>query len=272
MSGPEDDVLYRLRGAVAWVTLNRPAKRNALTERMLVLLERYLLDASRDDGVKVMVLAGAAPSFCAGYDLGVGGTAVRDRPDVWERVLTRDIEATLGLWAFPKPTIAAVQGHCLGGGCEIAMACDMVIAGCSGRFGQPEIRFGAGPATLLTPFVVAEKIAKMLLFTGDTLDAEQAERVGLVNRVVPDKRLTSEVEALSARIATVPLQALRHAKRALIRAEEIKGLRRAVAANISVGALLNAADTPEQREFMAKARSQGLRAALNWRDRRYGES
>ena len=83
-------------------------------------------------------------------------------------------------WSFPKPTIAAVRGHCLAGGCELAMACDMVVSGESGRFGEPEIRFGSGPVTLLMPFVLGQKRTAELLFTGDVISAADAERAGLV--------------------------------------------------------------------------------------------
>ena len=95
-----------------------------------------------------------------------------------------DIDATMRLWSLPKPTIAAVRGYCLAGGCELAMACDIIVSGESGRFGEPEIRYGSGPVTLLMPFILGQKKTNELLFTGDMIDAETAERAGMINRVV----------------------------------------------------------------------------------------
>jgi enoyl-CoA hydratase len=175
------------------------------------------------------------------------------------------------LWAFPKPTIAAVRGYCLAGGCELAMACDIVVSGASGRFGEPEIRYGSGPVTLLMPFILGQKKTNELLFTGDMIDAEAAERAGMINRVVADDQVDAEVEALVRKIAPTPLPVLRLTKIALVRAFEAMGLREAVNMNLDLSSMLNAAETPEQREFMDIVKSQGLKAALAWRDSRYGE-
>jgi enoyl-CoA hydratase len=163
------------------------------------------------------------------------------------------------VWALPKPTIAAVHGYCLAGGCELAMACDMIITGESGRFGEPEIRYGSGPVTLLMPFILGQKKTNELLFTGDMIDAGAAERAGLVNRVVPDDQVEAEVEGLVRKIAPTPLPVLRLTKIALVRAYEAMGLREAVNMNLDLSSMLNAADTPEQREFMdiVKSRPEG---------------
>jgi enoyl-CoA hydratase len=186
-------------------------------------------------------------------------------------VLATDIDATMRVWALPKPTIAAVRGYCLAGGCELAMACDLIVAGQSASFGEPEIRYGSGPVTLLMPFVLGQKKTNELLFTGDVIDAETALRAGMINRVVPDEEIDAEVEGFVRKIAPTPLPVLRLTKIALLRAYEAMGLRQAVGANLDLSAMLNAADTPEQREFMDIVKSQGLKAALAWRDTRYGE-
>jgi enoyl-CoA hydratase len=186
-------------------------------------------------------------------------------------VLAADIDATMKLWALPKPTIAAVRGYCLAGGCELAMACDMIVSTGSGRFGEPEIRYGSGPVTLLMPFILGQKKTNELLFTGDMIDAEAAERAGMINRVVPETDLEEEVEALVRKIAPTPLPVLRLTKIALVRAFEAMGLREAVNMNLDLSSMLNAAETPEQKEFMQIVQSSGLKAALAWRDNRYGE-
>src|SRR5215210_1343080 len=151
------------------------------------------------------------------------------------------------------------------------MACDLIVAGEDARFGEPEIRYGSGPVTLLMPFVLGQKKTNELLFTGDAVPADEAERLGLVNRVVPGDELERAVEALVARIAPTPLPVLRLTKLALTRAYEAMGLRSAVGANLDLSAILNAADTPEQREFDRIVGEQGLKAALAWRDSRYGD-
>jgi enoyl-CoA hydratase len=267
-----DVVLYEKRGPAAWITLNRPEKLNALNGAVLEGLHAAFDQATADDAVKVVVVTGAGErAFSAGYDLSAEAAHSDIPAHEWHGVLDTDIEATMKLWRLPKPTIAAVRGYCLAGGCELAMACDLIVSGQSGRFGEPEIRYGSGPVTLLMPFVIGQKKTNELLFTGDMIEAEEAERIGMVNRVVPDDQVVAEVEKLIVKIAPTPLPVLRLTKLALVRAQEAQGLREAVNMNLDLSAMLNAADTPEQREFMEIVRSSGLKAALAWRDSRYGE-
>jgi enoyl-CoA hydratase len=267
-----DVVLYETRGPAAWITLNRPEKLNALNGAVLEALNASLDRALADDDVRVVVLTGAGErAFSAGYDLSAEAAHSEIPAHTWHEVLGLDIDATMRVWSFPKPTIAAVVGYCLAGGCELAMACDLIVTGESGQFGEPEIRYGSGPVTLLMPYILGQKKTNELLFTGDMIDAAAAERAGLVNRVVPDDQVESEVEGLVRKIAPTPLPVLRLTKIALNRAYEAMGLQEAVKMNLDLSAMLNAADTPEQREFMDIVKSQGLKAALAWRDQRYGE-
>src|SRR5205085_4937171 len=227
--------------------------------------------ASEDDDVKVAVLTGAGRAFSAGFDLAEEAESKVEGAERWRRILADDVELTLELWALPKPTIAAVRGWCLAGGCELAMACDMIVAADDARFGEPEIRYGSGPVTLLMPFLLGQKKTNELLFTGDMIDAQAAERAGMINRVVAEDELDAQVEALVCKIAPTPLPVLRLTKIALVRAYEAMGLREAVNMNLDLSSMLNAADAPEQREFMQIVQSSGLKAALAWRDNRYGE-
>ena len=265
-------VLYETRGPAAWITINRPEKLNALNGPVLEGLNAAFDRAVADPEVKVVVLGGAGErAFSAGYDLSAEAAHSDIGAHEWHEVLGTDIDATMRLWSLPKPTIAAVRGYCLAGGCELAMACDMIVSGESGRFGEPEIRYGSGPVTLLIPFILGQKKTNELLFTGDMIDAEAAERAGMINRVVADDQVDAEVEALVKKIAPTPLPVLRLTKIALVRAFEAMGLREAVNMNLDLSSMLNAADMPEQREFMEIVRAQGLKAALAWRDSRYGE-
>lgn len=264
-----NEVLYRTDGPLARITLHRPDKLNALNAAAVELLDRCIARAAADDDVKVVLLDGAGRGFCAGYDITDELEAATETPLQWLPVLRRDVEVTLHLWECPKPTIAVVHGYCLGGGCELAMACDLVVAADDTQLGEPEIQHGSGPVTLLMPFVLGQKKTNELLFTGDRIDAATALALGLVNRVVPREELAAAADELALRIAPTPLAVLRLTKQALVRAQEAMGLRAAVTANIDIAALLNGADTPEQREFGQVAGEHGLRAALAWRAARY---
>jgi enoyl-CoA hydratase/carnithine racemase len=266
-----DVVLYELRGPAAWLTLNRPDKLNALNREIVSCLHDALDRAESNDGVKVVVLTGAGRAFSAGFDISPENESDIEGAEGWREELSRDVELTMRLWRLPKPTIAAVRGWCLGGACEIAMACDLIVAAEDARLGEPEIRFGSGPVTLLMPFVLGQKRTNELLFTGEAIDAQTAERLGLVNRVVPGDELDDSVTALVRAIAPTPLPVLRLTKIALNRAYEAMGLRQAVDMNLEISAILNTTDTPEQREFNRIAKEEGLKAALAWRDARYGE-
>jgi enoyl-CoA hydratase len=265
-----ETVLYEVEGPLAWITLNRPKKLNAISKPVVVGLWDALARAEADDEVKLVVLRGAGGNFSAGYDLSEEVESELDSVLDWRELLEADVGITMRVWRFPKPTLAAVEGYCLAGACELAIACDMVLCDENAVFGEPEIRYGSGPVTLLLPFVLGQKKTSELLFTGDTIPAQEAARVGLVNAVAPSGELEREVQRLAARIVPTPLAVLRLTKEALVRAYEAKGLRQAVAANLDLSAILNAADTPEQREFDRIAREVGLRAALDWRDARYG--
>ncbi len=171
----------------------------------------------------------------------------------------------------PKPVIAQVHGYALAGGLELAMACDLVVAAEGTKLGEPEIRYGSAPVTLLMPYLIGQKKTRELLLTGDLIDAVEAERIGLINRVVPADRLAAEVDALADRLARTPPEVMGPTKLMLNRAMDAAGFRMAVEAGLDLGAIVNAADTPEQREWDAIVRREGLKAALAWRDRRYDE-
>jgi enoyl-CoA hydratase len=263
-------VLLERRGPAAWLTLNRPDKLNAMDGQMVGELRERLAAIEFDESVKVVVLTGSGRAFSAGYDISeeVGDKIIG--ADQWRSVLAVDVELAMQLWALSRPTIAAVRGWCLAGACELAMACDMIVATNDSRFGEPEIRYGSGPVALLMPFILGQKKTNELLFTGDTMSADEAFRCGLVNRVVDPDELDAAVDELVRKIAPTPLPILRLTKLALVRAYEAMGLRTAVAGNLDLSAILNSAETPEQHEFDRIVAKDGLKAALRWRDSRYG--
>ena len=267
---PDEPVL--LTTATPWgvrLTLNRPAKLNALNGPMMAALLAALDAAEADPEVRVIVLEGAGRAFSSGYDLteeaegGIGG------PVEWRGLLAADVAATLRFLDSPKPVIAQVHGYALAGGLELAMACDLIMAAEGTKLGEPEIRYGSAPVTLLMPYLIGQKKTRELLLTGDLIDAAEAERIGLVNRVVPAERLSAEVDALADRLARTPPEVMAPTKRMLNRAMDTAGFRLAVEAGLDLGAIINSADTPEQREWNTIVRRDGLKAALAWRDQRY---
>ncbi len=266
-----ETVLYEVRGPSAWITLNRPSKLNAINHELRGALADAFARAAADDDVRVVVLGANGSSFSAGYDLAEEAATAFPTADAWRTELAADVDVTMALWHLDKPTICVVRGWCLAGGLETAMAADLLVCTPDARFGEPEIRYGSGPVTLLMPYVLGQRKTRELLLTGDTIDAEEALRIGLVNAVVDPAELDAEVARLVARIAATPLPVLKLTKRALNRAYLCMGLAEAVEANLDLSAMLNAASTPEQEAFDLIVRSEGLRAALAWRDARYGE-
>ena len=269
---PDGPVL--LRAATRWgvrLTLNRPAKLNALSGELVSVLVGAIDAAAADPDVRVIVIEGAGRAFCSGYDLTEEAEDEIGGPIAWRELLAVDVAATLHVLDCPKPVIAQVHGYALAGGLELAMACDLIVAAAGTRLGEPEIRYGSAPVALLMPYLIGQKKTRELLLTGDLIDAVEAERIGLINRVVPAERLAAEVDALADRLARTPPEVMAPTKRMLNRAMDAAGFRLAVEAGIDLGAIINAADTPEQREWDRIVRRDGLRAALAWRDRRYDE-
>jgi enoyl-CoA hydratase len=251
--------------------MDRPAKLNALNGALVYALLEALDAAEADPEVRVIVLAGAGRAFCAGYDLTEEAEGEVGGPVVWRELLAADVAMTLRFLDSPKPVIAQIHGYALAGGLELAMACDLVVAAEGTMLGEPEIRYGSAPVTLLMPYLVGQKATRELLLTGDLVDAEEGRRIGLVNRVVAPDRLEAEVDALADRLARTPPEVMGPTKRMLNRAMDAAGFRLAVEAGLDLGAIINAADTPEQREWDAIVRRDGLKAALAWRDARYDE-
>jgi enoyl-CoA hydratase len=258
-----------LREPTSWgvrLTLNRPAKLNAISRELREALTEAIEEATNDDAVRVIALAGAGRAFCAGYDLSEGQPTSAWE---WRAVLGDDVAATLAVWRCPKPVIAQVHGYALAGGLELAMACDLIVASEDAQIGEPEIRFGSAPVTLLMPFLIGQKKTRELLMTGDLIDAREAERIGLINRVVPAAQLEAEVDALADRLARVPPDVMAPTKLMLNRAMEVAGFAEAVELGLDIQSFINMSET--SRAFDDIVRRDGLKAALAWRDERYDE-
>jgi enoyl-CoA hydratase/carnithine racemase len=253
-------------GPVRRLTLNRPGKLNALDTALVAALSTALAVAAEDGAVRVLVIAGAGRSFCAGYDLTEDGGA----EDPLES-LTAGLDRLLEIFDHPKPVIAQVHGHCLAGGCDVMMMCDLAIASEDAVFGQPEIRFGSTVVAQVMPWLIGARRAKELILTGrDDVDAQEALRIGLVNRVVPQVSLEEETMRLAADLAVVDPEVMALTKRALNRSWDVAGFRQALLEGVVLGAEIESARAPEREHFDRLAAEEGLKEAIRWRDERFG--
>jgi enoyl-CoA hydratase len=213
------NILVKTEGAVVTITLNRPKALNALNSELLRELVHALEAADADDNLHVVVLTGSERAFAAGAD--IREMAPKSYMDMYRTNFFAD--AGDRITAIRKPIIAAVAGYALGGGCELAMLCDFIIAADNAKFGQPEINLGVMPGIggtqRLTRFVGKSKAMEMCL-TGRNMDAEEAERSGLVSRVVPLAELLSEAAKAAEKIAAQSVPIVMMTKEAINRAYE----------------------------------------------------
>jgi len=258
-------VLYEKTDKVATITLNRPDKLNTLDESVYSELDALLSDAERDPAVRAIVITGAGRSFSAGSY--IKGPRTKGVLEEWEK---RDSVADrqFRLWQIPKPIVAAVHGHCIGRGLELALWCDIVIAAEDAQFGQPEVRSGSFVATIV-PWLMGPQQAKLFMLSGDLINAHEAERLGLVARVVPSGEDQSSAFALAHRLAHVPPVTVRSVKRWISMIYEERGIRSMQELGTRVSSLLKFLTPAENdTEDLAKIRSeQGLKAFLQARDR-----
>jgi len=265
------DLKYESFDRVASITLNRPEKFNAITERMPDDLADAVTRANDDDAIHVIVLTGAGRGFCGGYDLNVfaeGKTqAIQEMP--WDAMIDyqfmrRCTERFMSLWRSPKPVIAKINGDAVAGGSDIALCCDLIIMDENARIGYPPARVWGCPTTAMWVYRIGAERAKRMLLTGDLVSGKQAEALGLVLQAVPSDQLDDAVSALVERIKGVPKNQLAMMKMMINQAYDNMGL----ASTQTLATLFDgfARHSPEGVAFKERVEAAGFKQAVAERD------
>jgi enoyl-CoA hydratase len=263
-------VLVEDVGPVRRLTMNRPEALNALNGPLIDAISEAVRAAGADDAVNVVILRGAGRAFCSGYDLNEDAEGGEHDARYWQEELASSTERMLELLDCPTPTIAQVHSYCLAGGTDLMLACDLAVVADDAKFGYVDVRFGSGVVSMFLPWVVGVRRAKELLFTGeDRVSAEEALRIGMVNRVVPADELDAATLELANEIAKNEPFVVQTTKRAVNRAWDVAGFRVAMAANTELDALIETTNLPARDEFRRITQEEGLKAAIAWRDARF---
>jgi methylglutaconyl-CoA hydratase len=255
-----ENILFEPAGAVVRITLNRPAKRNALNAALIGEITEALGQCAKDETVRVVVLGGAGADFCSGADL----KALESTAEAGVLPLIEEARTIAGLFVrmreHPKPIIAAVHGRALAGGCGLATAADLVLATQSAQFGYPEVNVGFIPAlvTAMLRRTVAQKNVFELVAGGEIISAGRARELGLINRVFPDADFQREVENYAAALAAKPPSALTLAKK-LIYHTDAMSFDTAIEAGLYLNVLSRKTDDFVRgvKRFLTKSTGQG---------------
>jgi enoyl-CoA hydratase/carnithine racemase len=263
-------IRVQVHDGVGQLQLHRPERLNALSAPMLHEITAAMGQLQQRDDVRVIVLSGAGKGFSSGFDLKDQMARNPKGDRVWREILDLDFATTMLFWRCPKPTIAAVHGPCVAGAFEMALACDITIAGEDAFFGEPELRFGAGIVTMLLPWLASPKHAKRIILSGqDRVGAALAMQMGLVSEVVPEGQHLEQALRVARNIAKMDPGLVQQTKKAIQRTYDIQGLESALAAALDIDHAIESHGSPDKAAFMDLARAQGLQAALQWRAQRF---
>jgi enoyl-CoA hydratase/carnithine racemase len=261
-----DTILLERDGTLAWLTLNRPEKLNAITPGMLQELDAALADLRGDDGVRVVALRGAGRAFSSGFDLSPRPASAPE--PAAEADIVHEFDRFSGtvkffeqIWDYPKPVIAAVHGYCLAGATQLCLSCDITVVADDAQIGFPSIPVGGGFISPMWMLYVGPKRAKQMSFVaGSKISGATAADWGWANYSVPAADLIEDVTELARRIAKTPPGILRMKKYSINRAAEIQGFRTIPGLGAETDALLHASG--EVKEMQGWIRSDGVREAI----------
>jgi enoyl-CoA hydratase len=259
------------------IVFARPSEYNTITPAFRDELAAAIDDADADRAVHVILLRADGPAFCAGYGLDwstVAQATEEERERRWDsvsdlRMMGRFVEVYMKLWYAAKPTIAAVQGWCIGGGTDMVLCADIVIAGAGATFGYPPARVWGTPTTAMWVYRMGLEKTKRYLLTGDEIPAPEAARIGLILEAVPDAELQAHAMAFARRMARLPTNQLVMLKMLCNQTAENMGL----SASRTLGTLFDgiARHTQEGLDFVARAQAVGFRQAVRERDDPFGD-
>jgi enoyl-CoA hydratase len=265
------------KDGVRSIILCRPKEYNTITSALKEELAVAIDEADADPDIRVILLAADGPAFCAGYNIDWGiqhqgsessGGRIWDSVTDW-RWMSRFVDTYMKLWYASKPTIAAVQGWCIGGGTDMVLCADMIIAAEGASFGYPPSRVWGTPTTAMWVYRMGLERAKRYLLTGDEITAPEAARIGLILETVPDERLQEHALTFARRMAQLPLSQLVMLKHLCNQTAENMGL----ASSRTLGTLFDgiARHTQEGYDFVARAEVVGVRQAVRERDDPFGD-
>jgi len=278
-----ETILYETEGRLAVITLNRPEKFNTIRPPMPDELANALAKANADNEVRVIILQGSGKAFCAGFDFsgdlehfsGWGGQAGSEQWDPGRDMMMHTspfsgpIPKFMSIWRSPKPVVARVHGWCVGGGSDVALLSDVIIASEDARFGTPYSRVWGCYLTNLWFYRLGLTKTKLLALTGDSIDGKEAAKIGLINRAVPVEKLDEEVRYWADRMARCPTTQLAAMKLVINQSFENMGLQ----SSQTLGCILDGymRNTPEGLAFVEKSMKDGVAAAITERDAPFGD-
>lgn len=269
---------YAAADGIARITLNRPARLNAINRRLISDLRDAVIAANEDGAVRVMVLSGAGRAFCAGYDLDWGtrseDATQREMAGNWDPVrdyegMSRNVKVFMSLWESPKPVIAQIHGWCVGGGTDMALCADLIYMAEDAQIGYPPARVWGEPTSVMWVYRLGLEHAKRVMLSGESLSGSQAERIGLASKAVPAEQLPSVVDEMARKLATIPANQLAMSKLLVNQAYENMGLR----STQLIGTFFDgiARHTPEGVAWRDLAMKEGFREAVRRRDAPFGD-
>lgn len=269
-SGAEVVLVDDPRPKVRRLTLNRPAKRNALNDALRGRLFDELRRADHDPAVSVIVIRGAGPCFSAGYDLGSPNTDVERSTAPADGWWSRHVVGNwFEMWDMPTPIIGQVHGYCLAGGTELAAACDLVYVAEDAQIGYPPVRLMSPPDMQWQTWLMGLRRGMEALLTGDAMSGTEAVEAGMANRAHPAEELDDAVLVMAERVARIPPDLLALNKRAAHRAMEAAGIRSGIRATADIQAM--GFHQRSSKEYMRSFAEKGVSEALSDRDRSFGD-
>jgi len=266
-------VLYEKKGRIAYLTLNRPNRFNAINAEMPSAIEAAVQRANNDAEVHVIILQGAGKAFCSGYDLKeyaekprplVGSQNMPWDPTIDYKMMKRNTEQFMSLWRSYKPVICKIQGYAVAGGSDIALCCDIIIMADNAKIGYPPARLWGCPTTMMWVYRLGAEKAKRMLLTGDLVTGKEAQEMGLVYKACPPEQLEEEVKQLANRMAGIPQNQLMMQKMVINQAYNQMGMETTqMIATLFDGITRH---SPEGVAFKARCEEVGFKQAVVERD------